>query len=73
MTAALLDRTVARILACNRITVAPPQQRVNLAAIIHQAETVPVIPIRAPGLPIREAASDAATTTPAATWHRSTR
>ena len=35
MTAALLDRTVASILARNRITTASPQQRQNLAAIIH--------------------------------------
>ncbi len=35
MTAALLDRTVARILARNRITTASLQQRQNLAAIIH--------------------------------------
>jgi hypothetical protein len=35
MTAALLDRAVARILARNRRTTAPLQQRQNLAAIIH--------------------------------------
>ena len=35
MTAALLDRTVARILARNRLTTASLQQRQNLAAIIH--------------------------------------
>ena len=35
MTAALLDRTVARVLARNRITTASLQQRQNLAAIIH--------------------------------------
>jgi hypothetical protein len=35
MTAALLDRTVARILARNRITTASLQQQQNLAAIIH--------------------------------------
>jgi hypothetical protein len=35
MTAALLDRTVASILARNRITTASLQQRQNLAAIIH--------------------------------------
>ena len=35
MTAALLDRTVARTLARNRITTASLQQRQNLAAIIH--------------------------------------
>jgi hypothetical protein len=35
MTAALLDRTVARILARNRMTEASLQQRQNLAAIIH--------------------------------------
>ena len=35
MTAALLDRAVARILARNRITTASLQQRQNLAAIIH--------------------------------------
>jgi hypothetical protein len=35
MTAALLDRTVARILARNGITTASLQQRQNLAAIIH--------------------------------------
>jgi hypothetical protein len=35
MTAALLDRTVARILARNRNTAATVQQRQNLAAIIH--------------------------------------
>jgi Transglycosylase SLT domain len=35
MTAALLDRTVARILARNRIRTASLQQRQNLAAIIH--------------------------------------
>ena len=35
MTAALLDRTVARILARNRITTASLQQRQNLAAIVH--------------------------------------
>jgi hypothetical protein len=35
MTAALLDRTVARILARNRITNASLQQRHNLAAIVH--------------------------------------
>ena len=35
MTAALLDRTVARILARNRIATASLQQRQNLAAIIH--------------------------------------
>ena len=35
MTAALLDRTVARILARNRMTTASLQQRQNLAAIIH--------------------------------------
>jgi hypothetical protein len=35
MTAALLDRTVAHILARNRITSASLQQRQNLAAIIH--------------------------------------
>jgi hypothetical protein len=35
MTAALLDRTVARILARNRTTTASLQQRQNLAAIIH--------------------------------------
>ena len=35
MTAALLDRTVGRILSRNRITTASLQQRQNLAAIIH--------------------------------------
>src|SRR5262245_37291144 len=35
MTAAMLDRTVARTLARNRITTASLQQRQNLAAIIH--------------------------------------
>jgi len=35
MTAALLDRTVARILARNRMATASLQQRQNLAAIIH--------------------------------------
>jgi len=35
MTAALLDTTVARILARNRITTASLQQRQNLAAIVH--------------------------------------
>jgi len=35
MTAALLDRTVARILARNRITIASLQQRQDLAAITH--------------------------------------
>jgi hypothetical protein len=35
MTAALLDRTVARILARNGMTTASLQQRQNLAAIIH--------------------------------------
>jgi hypothetical protein len=35
MTAALLDRSVARILARHRITTASLQQRQNLAAIIH--------------------------------------
>jgi hypothetical protein len=35
MTAALLDRTVARTLARNRIKTASLQQRQNLAAIIH--------------------------------------
>jgi hypothetical protein len=35
MTAALLDRTVARILSRNRMTTAALQQRQNLAAIIH--------------------------------------
>ena len=35
MTAALLDRTVARTLARNRMTTASLQQRQNLAAIIH--------------------------------------
>jgi hypothetical protein len=35
MTAALLDRTVARTLARNRITTASLQQRQDLAAIIH--------------------------------------
>jgi Transglycosylase SLT domain len=35
MTAALLDRTVASILARNRMTTASLQQRQNLAAIIH--------------------------------------
>ena len=35
MTAALLDRTVARILARHRITSATLQQRQNLAAIVH--------------------------------------
>jgi hypothetical protein len=35
MTAALLDRTVTRILARHRITTASLQQRQNLAAIIH--------------------------------------
>jgi len=35
MTAALLDRTVARIVAGNRMTIASLQQRQNLAAIIH--------------------------------------
>jgi hypothetical protein len=35
MTAALLDRTVARILARNRVRTASLQQRQNLAAIIH--------------------------------------
>jgi hypothetical protein len=35
MTAALLDRAVARILARNRIATASLQQRQNLAAIIH--------------------------------------
>jgi hypothetical protein len=35
MTAALLDRTVASILARNRIATASLQQRQNLAAIIH--------------------------------------
>ncbi len=35
MTAALLDRTVARILARNRTSTASLQQRQNLAAIIH--------------------------------------
>jgi hypothetical protein len=35
MTAALLDRTVARILVSNRIATASLQQRQNLAAVIH--------------------------------------
>jgi hypothetical protein len=35
MTAALLDRAVARILARHRMTTAPLQQRQNLAAIVH--------------------------------------
>jgi hypothetical protein len=35
MTAALLDRTVARILARNRLTAASLQQRQDLAAIVH--------------------------------------
>jgi hypothetical protein len=35
MTAALLDRTIARILARNRITTASLRQQQNLAAIIH--------------------------------------
>ena len=35
MTAALLDRTVARILARHRMTAASPQQQQDLAAIIH--------------------------------------
>jgi len=35
MTAALLDRTVARTLESNRITAASLQQRQNLAAVIH--------------------------------------
>jgi hypothetical protein len=35
MTAALLDRTVARILVRNRMTTASLQQRQNLAAVIH--------------------------------------
>ena len=35
MTAALLDRNVARILAANRITTATLQQQQNLAAVIH--------------------------------------
>ena len=35
MTAALLDRTVARILARHRLTTASLPQRQNLAAIIH--------------------------------------
>jgi len=35
MTAALLDRTVARILIRRRMTTAPLQQRQNLAAIVH--------------------------------------
>jgi hypothetical protein len=35
MTAAMLDRATARILARNRITTASLQQRQNLAAIIH--------------------------------------
>jgi hypothetical protein len=35
MTAALLDRTVARVLARNRVTAASLQQRQNLAAIVH--------------------------------------
>ncbi len=35
MTAALLDRTVARILTRNRVTTASLQQQQNLAAIIH--------------------------------------
>jgi hypothetical protein len=35
MTAALLDRTVARVLARNRMTTASLQQQQNLAAIIH--------------------------------------
>ena len=35
MTAALLDRTVARIIARNNITTASLQQRQNLAAIVH--------------------------------------
>ena len=35
MTAALLDRTVARVLARNRVATASLQQRQNLAAIVH--------------------------------------
>jgi Transglycosylase SLT domain len=35
MTAALLDRAVARVLARNRISTASPHRRQNLAAIIH--------------------------------------
>ena len=35
MTAALLDRAVARVLARNSITTASPHRRQNLAAIIH--------------------------------------
>jgi len=35
MTAALLDRTVARTLGRNRIATASPQQQQNLAAVIH--------------------------------------
>jgi hypothetical protein len=35
MTAALLDRNVARILDRNRMTTASLQQRQNLAAVIH--------------------------------------
>jgi hypothetical protein len=35
MTAALLDRSVARILARNRVTTASLRQRQDLAAVIH--------------------------------------
>ena len=52
MTAALLDRTVARILASHRLTTASLQQRQNLAAIIHLCGDGAGDGIRAPGLPI---------------------
>ena len=72
MTAALLDRTVARTLGRNRITTASLQQRQDLAAVIHLCGAAPATHTRA-GASDSDAASAAATTTPAATLHRSTR
>ena len=69
MTAALLDRDVARILARNRREAASLQQRQDLAAIIHLCGGGAGDGYARRGFRFR-AASDAATTTPAATWRQ---
>ena len=72
MTSALLDRTVARTLGRNGIATASLQQRQDLAAVIHLCGSG-AGNAYAPAGSGSDAASDAATTTPAATWRRSTR
>src|SRR3954451_7211964 len=72
MTAALLDRTVARTLERHHMAATPLGLRQNLAAVVHCAEAALATRMPATGSD-SEPASDAAITTSTATSHRSTR